>query len=161
MPSLPWLHGCIHRCARCSTRRPWPVRTLRACPKHTKIQQCRGERKLRRLRSLRAVPHVFVTMLKWFYNYWKAYLKPAETLVLKIDYKILLTRRGDWWLWCERFYLVATCLPIMSMLARRRCMLADLLLRASSRNDATALRSRSFTSLCSDGRWEGHPRQGK
>ena len=45
-----------------------------------------------------------------------------------------------------------TCFPITSMLARRKCLLADLLLSASSRNDATpvatALRSRLFASVC-------------
>ncbi len=44
-----------------------------------------------------------------------------------------------------------TCLPITSMLARRKCLLADLLLSASSRNAATpvatALRSRLFASV--------------
>lgn len=45
----------------------------------------------------------------------------------------------------------STCLPITSILARRRCLFADLLFRASSRNDATpvatALRSRLFASV--------------
>lgn len=51
--------------------------------------------------------------------------------------------------------LEVTCLPITSMLARRKCLLADLLLSASSRNDATpvatALRSRLFASVCKKG----------